>query len=37
MSKYEQRGSLWARWFLSGAAEPYAAEHGAHVEKAPVR
>jgi hypothetical protein len=22
--------------FLSGAAEPYAAEHGAHVEKAPV-
>src|SRR5579862_10024054 len=36
-SKYGRRAAGEARWFLSGAAEPYAAEHGAHVEKVLLR
>jgi hypothetical protein len=37
MSKYEGQDVLSPRRFLSGAAEPYAAEHGAHVEKILLR
>jgi hypothetical protein len=37
MSKYGGQAVLSPRQFLSGAAEPYAAEHGAHVEKIRVR
>jgi hypothetical protein len=33
MSKYGVAAFPSPRRFLSGAAEPYAAEHGAHVEK----